>query len=401
MNDSLGTSPTLVEVSLLTEEEKNVTSFLPTDEEREFIEVAKGFALEKIRPIAREVEVNRIVNDKMVKELEELGFLSREMPEEWEGLELPLISQAQILQALSYGDLAVIQGLPGAGDAASFIRLQKDHPILSLHKEELIQSNKTIALLDLLEVANSQITIEKTENGWMIDGVSQPIRLASFADYVIVAAKDNEGVPVVLWVDIYQDQVKVDSGDYRLGLLASGTGKIIFDQVQISKQLALAEAEDAVKLMADTRNRIRVLQAAKQVGLMEAALDYATEYTAGRKAFGQEIAKFQGVSFRIADMAMETRIAAHLVWEAALAVDGGKNTAAGSSIRALYRAHRSLRFVTDSAVQLLGGHGYVQEYPVEKWMRDAQAQVTLYGRERELLIERGEQILSGAIGVTV
>src|SRR5699024_8158017 len=138
-----------------------------------------------------------------------------------------------------------------------------------------------------------------------------------------------------------------------------------------------------------------ILQAAKEAGLMEAALDYATEYTAGRKAFGQEIAKFQGVSFRIATMAMETRTANLLVWQAALRADAADESAKGLSLRALNRAHRSVRFVTNSAVQLLGGHGFVQDFPVEKWMRDAQAQVALYGRERDLLLQQGKQIVSG------
>src|SRR5699024_10724781 len=134
----------------------------------------------------------------------------------------------------------------------------------------------------------------------------------------------------------------------------------------------------------------------KEVGLMEAALDYATEYTATRKAFGKEIAKFQGVSFRIATMAMETRLTNHLVWQAALSADEEDKAAEGNSLRALYRAHRSLRYVTDSAVQMLGGHGFVRDFPVEKWMRDAQAQVSLYGREREFLIKRGKQLIGSA-----
>lgn len=92
---------------------------------------------------------------------------------------------------------------------------------------------------------------------------------------------------------------------------------------------------------------------------------------------------------------MEVRATNHLVWQAALQTDEGKSDAEGCALRALYRAHRSVRYVTDSAVQLLGGHGFVQDYPVEKWMRDAQAQVSLYGREKDLLTQRGGQIISG------
>jgi len=85
-----------------------------------------------------------------------------------------------------------------------------------------------------------------------------------------------------------------------------------------------------------------------------------------------------------------------LVWQAALKVEEDPSDPLGTSLSALYRAHKAMRFVTDSAVQLLGGHGYVQEYPAEKWMRDAQAQTVLYGREKDLLMRRGEQILETA-----
>src|SRR5699024_11882159 len=108
-----------------------------------------------------------------------------------------------------------------------------------------------------------------------------------------------------------------------------------------------------------------------------------------------EVAKFQGVSFRVASMTMETRMANHLVLEAAVKTDENDPAAERLSLRALHRAHRSLRYVTDSAVQLLGGHGFVQDFPAEKWMRDAQAQVLLYGRENEYLLQRGEQLVNG------
>jgi len=120
------------------------------------------------------------------------------------------------------------------------------------------------------------------------------------------------------------------------------------------------------------------------------------EYTANRKAFGQEIAKFQGVSFTVADMEFEKQAAKNLVWLAATTVEESKKGATNNAIRAIYRAHRAARFVTDNAVQMLGGHGYVKEFPVEKWMRDAQAQAALYGRERDFLIRLGENAMNPA-----
>jgi acyl-CoA dehydrogenase len=98
---------------------------------------------------------------------------------------------------------------------------------------------------------------------------------------------------------------------------------------------------------------------------------------------------------------METRIVNHLTWDAAIKADEKSKDAFGLALGALHRAHKGVRFVTDAAVQLLGGHGFIQEFPVEKWMRDAQAQVMLYGRERDLLVKRGAELWKDEGWVTV
>lgn len=372
-----------------------MVAFQPEEDEVAFINVAKSLAADKLRPEARTSEDQQYVEDSLIREAAELGFLSLEMTEDWDGLELPLITQAQVWEALSYGDLGMVQGLSGAGDAESVIRLASDNPVISAHKQA-INNGSTIAMIDIQDGWQGDAGIQSNR----LNGTSQPVRLAKNADYILVTASNATEEPVVLLLDKQTDWEVVE-GDYRLGLLASGMARIRFNDVAITEENTIAEGEAARELIDNAWTRIRILQAAKEIGLMEAALDYATEYTAGRKAFGQEIAKFQGVSFRIAAMAMETRLANHLVWQAALAADNGDKEAEGYALRALYRAHRSVRYVTDSAVQMLGGHGFVQDFPVEKWARDAEAQVSLYGRERDLLTQRGEQLIGSAKEVPV
>jgi hypothetical protein len=371
-----------------------VISFCATEDEAAFTELARNIAEDRVRPLARECENNGEVDKKLIEQLQDLGFLSLELPEDWGGLSLPLITQVQVLQALSYGDLGTMQGLPGAGDTASFIRLTPDYSFIQSYKEEL-KNKKAGAFIDMNDDLGDNLTLLPNDDGYILQGESKPVRLAAFADYVFVGGEDARGKHVVLLLNNPNDW-KVENGDYRLGLLASGLGRFLFDAVQISKRNILAEGEDAKNLLRQARTRIYILEAAKEVGLMEAALDYATAYTAERKAFGQEIAKFQGVSFRIAKMAVETKAARNLIWEAAINADNQHTAAQGLALRALFRAHRSVRYVTDSAVQLLGGHGFVQEFPVEKWMRDAQTQVVLYGREKDLLVQRGKQIVAEA-----
>ncbi|HET6872469.1 MAG TPA: acyl-CoA dehydrogenase family protein [Sporolactobacillaceae bacterium] len=372
-------------------------SFYATDDEQAFIEIAKSFAMDRVRPEARVCEQNRSVSADILKKVDELGFNVLELPESWGGLELPLISQVQILQALSYGDIGVVQGLTGAGDTASLIRLIPEHSALQSYKREGLgrHSWPSAAFLDHTDTEDpwtAKLEMIPNDSGYLLNGISKPARLATTAEYVAVAGKDTQGESVILWLD--NQKWQVEEGDYRLGLLACGLGRLHFSQLSVSHDQVIARGAEAESLIARLQNRILVLQGSKEVGLMDAALEYATEYTAGRKAFGQEIAKFQGVSFTIADMAFERQASRNLVYQAATKVDDEKEDASGYVLRAIYRTHRSVRFVTDSAVQLLGGHGFVQEFPVEKWMRDAEAQVMLYGREKALLLRRGQQIMN-------
>lgn len=373
-----------------------MASFRPTEEEQAFREMAKNFAIETIRPVARDCEDNREVSEDIVKQIEELGFGALELPESWGGLELPLITQALIYQSLSYGDLGIVQGLPGAGDASSLMRLAPEHPAFQTYKEA--GQNGTWPDVAFIDATSSDdpwlanLEINQDGDGYIVDGISQPVRLAQNAEYVALAAVDNQGESVILWFD--KNGWTVPEGDYRLGLLAARLGRIQFSNVNAGANQIVARGSEAEQLITNVQNRIYVLQGAKQVGLMEAALDYTVEYTAGRKAFGQEIAKFQGVSFTVAHMAFELQAANHLVWLAATTVQDNKKDATGNALRAMYRAHRAARYVTDNSVQMLGGHGFVKEFPAEKWMRDAQAQVALYGRERDFLIRHGEQIMN-------
>jgi len=376
-----------------------VISFQPTEEELAFLEVAKSLAVDEIRPRSRECEQQRRVSDELAEKIRELGFTLMELPEHWGGLELPLISQVQIWQALSFGDLDVVQGLPGPGDAASLIRLVPDHPVLKAYRHRVEKGAvPTAALIDATnaEAPFQTLTIQSYKDGYVLNGTSLPVRQALEAVAVAVLAYDGDGNAVVLWLDRDTVPWEVQEDDYRLGLAASGIGRFRFDQAVVPASCVVARGEEAADLIQQVQARIRVLQAAKAVGVMEAAVEYVTQYTAERKAFGQVIAQFQGVSFRVADMVIETQLAHHLVWEAAVQVDRGAPDAFGSALRALYRAHRAVRYVTDSAVQLMGGYGFVQEYPAEKWMRDAQAHVGLYGRESDLLQQRGAQLLGRA-----
>ncbi|MBS4172901.1 acyl-CoA dehydrogenase family protein [Bacillus sp. FJAT-49736] len=360
-------------------------SFQSTEEERSFTRLAKAFAQDYIRPAAREAEQTKGVGAELIHEVYNLGFSALELPESWDGLELPLVTQVKILEELAFGDLAILQGTPGYGDASVWIRLDRNNPVFnSLKKEDPPQ-------LAFINDTEQSFTAIESELSYIVNGVSNPIKMAGPADYIILAAADLKGMPILFLLN--NNQWRRISEEYRLGLLAANFARIQLDHTRIPMQQVIATGDNAQKLLDESLARLRVLEAAKEVGLLNAALQYATKYTTERKAFGQEIAKFQGVSFTIAQMAMKTNTARNLVLYAANQLDRQEKDATLCSLVALHNTHKALRFVTDAAVQLLGGHGYVQDHLVEKWMRDAQAQVISSELETDLLLQSGELLL--------
>lgn len=360
-------------------------SFKQTADDIAFVEVAKKFATNSLRPLMREVESTKQIPDNMVKEIKELGLLQMEEPESMGGLELLLTTQVQVQRALATGDLASIQGMPGLNDSASFFRVDNNN-----YLDVINHPDPTFTYISGLE-ANHFSTLTLQQN--VLSGRSSLARGVKIATHFLIAIKDESDETMLLLLP-YKAISEVVEGKSCLGLAAANVGAVTFDNMFIDESNILARGEEARSLIEKAEARIRVLQAAKQVGLMEVACDYATEYTATRRAFGEEIAKFQAISFRIAKMLIEKRVTNHLVLEAAQALDEEHPDAIQKSRKALFQAHQAVKFVTDSAVQLLGGHGYVQDYPVEKWMRDAQAQVMLNKNEHYLRLTYGIALIN-------
>ncbi|SHK20475.1 acyl-CoA dehydrogenase family protein [Alicyclobacillus tolerans] len=371
-------------------------SFRPTAEENRLLQTARDFAREQIRPQARLAEELRQVPQPLLHQASDLGFFLLELPEWMDGLEFPLTTQVQVLEELAYGDLGILQGFPGTADASSFFRLLSENP--QIKNSQCSASGCGFGFLDAVSWTSEwgqSLRLERVAHGYELNGHSQPIRLAHQVAGIIACFRDEDGEWLVLLLHQSETPWTVLAGDIRLGLLAAGCGRISFDAVWVPEHAVLARGEEAQLLVEQALSRIYIRQAAAEVGLAKAALDYTVEYTAQRQAFGQPIAQFQGVSFLVADMEMEQRAVHHLVWRAAAATDLGQENAFQYALEAILRSHRAVSFVTNHAVQLLGGHGFVQEYPVEKWMRDAQAQVMLYGCESQFLNQLGERTVSG------
>src|SRR5256714_12216953 len=211
---------------------------------------------------------------------------------------------------------------------------------------------------------------------WVIDGTKNWITNLGIADfYVVFAVTDPEaghsrGITAFV-VEADRPGVSVGKLEHKLGIPGSPTGQPIFDEVRVPADNLIGAENDGFKVAMSTLDRSRLGVAAQAVGIAQGATDYAAAYAQERRQFGKPIAAFQGIQFKLADMEARTAGARELLYRACAKVDTGDRDMGKYSAMAKLFASDNAMWVTTEAVQVLGGYGYVNEYPVERMMRDA------------------------------
>jgi alkylation response protein AidB-like acyl-CoA dehydrogenase len=208
---------------------------------------------------------------------------------------------------------------------------------------------------------------------WVITGTKNWISNLGIADfYVVFAVTDREHRRLSAFV-VEADRPGFSIGklEHKLGIRGSPTGQPIFDGVRVPRENLIGAENEGFKVAMSTLDRSRLGVAAQAVGIAQGATDYAAAYAKERQQFGKPIASFQGIQFKLADMESRTAAARELLYRACAKVDAGERDMGKYSSMAKLVASDTAMWVTTEAVQVLGGYGYVHEYPVERMMRDA------------------------------
>ena len=211
---------------------------------------------------------------------------------------------------------------------------------------------------------------------WVIDGTKNWITNLGVADfYVVFAVTDAEaghsrGISAFV-VEADRPGFEVGKLEHKMGIRGSPTGQPIFDGVRVPADNLIGTENEGFKVAMSTLDRSRLGVAAQAVGIAQGATDYAAAYAQERQQFGKPIAAFQGIQFKLADMESRTAAARELLYRACAKVDAGDRDMGKYSAMAKLFASDTAMWVTTEAVQVLGGYGYVNEYPVERMMRDA------------------------------
>jgi butyryl-CoA dehydrogenase len=217
-------------------------------------------------------------------------------------------------------------------------------------------------------------TARKKGNNYILNGAKCWITNGAEADVAIVfattdATKRNKGVSAFI-VDMNTKGLTVGKLEDKLGIKATSTAQIFFEDCKVSARNLLGQEGDGFKIAMHTLDGGRISIAAQAVGIAQAALEESVRYSKERKAFGRAISNFQGLQFMIADMATKVEASRLLTWKAAMMKEEGIKYSRNSAMAKLHASETAM-WVTTKAIQIHGGYGYTTDYPVERYFRDA------------------------------
>lgn len=350
-------------------------SFRLTSEQRELQALAHEFAERELRPIAAEWDAKDDSPPELPGKAAKLGLTSYAIPREYGGGGSGAVTAALIAEELSWGCAGLAAGI----QATMF-------PVrLLLHAGTEEQKRRYLPLLASEEGALAAIAFTEPHAGsdlaairasarrqgdeYVLSGEKCYVTNGGIADLTVVFAK-VEGAISAFLVEKGDPGVLPGRKEEKLGLRASYTGSVVLDEARIPADRVLGAEGQGFEIAMDFFEVSRPQVAAGAVGVARAAFEYATEYAREREAFGKPLIDKQGVSFKLAEMAMEIEAARLLTWRACEAVDRGEDAGLLGSYAKAFAADTAMRATTD-AVQVLGGAGIMRDHPVEKWLRDA------------------------------
>jgi len=353
--------------------------FSLTEEQKALQEMAREFALKEMRPNAAKYDKGDEFSEDVMQKAFEVGFLSCTIPTEYGG------------GGLSDIDTVIISEELAAGCAGMYTTMMVNAlaytPIILFGTDEqkkkyLTPQTKKMSFASFClteREAGSDAGALKTKaikvgDEYIINGSKCFISNGGIASQYVVFAltdpgKGARGMSAFI-IPRESSGLTIGKEEDKMGHRASNTVELYFEDVKVPAENLLAKEGMGFIIAMNTLDRTRAPVGAAGVGVARTALEYAIEYAKTRRQFGKPIALFQNNAFKIAQMAMEINAARHLIWHAAWLLDEGKPCGKESAMAKTFGSDVAMR-VTNEALQILGGYGYMRDYPMEKLMRDA------------------------------
>jgi acyl-CoA dehydrogenase len=352
--------------------------FTLTEEQRNIRELAHDFAEKEIRPVAWEYDRDATWPEQIISQAWEVGLMNSQLPEKYGGAGASYVDGVLIGEELAWGCAAIGTTLGTNELAAAPVLLGGSEKIKAAYLGMLTEEPKLASFCLTEPDAGSDVSAMRTTavrrgDKYVINGSKVFISNGGYADWYTVYAKTDKDAGhrgISAFVVPRDDTVTVDKHEDKMGLRASNTAAISFNETEVPAENLLGDENHGFKLAMMTLDRTRPGVAAMATGIARAAFEFATEYSKQRVQFGVPIAMHQAIQFMIADMATEIEAARLLAWQSAVMLDQGKRNTLQSSHAKRFAADTAMKVATD-AVQIYGGYGFIKDYPVEKLMRDA------------------------------
>lgn len=368
-------------------------------EQRALKDTLREFAIDRIRPVARESDETQSFPEAIWDELGELDVLGMDIPEQYGGSDLSRVEYSLVSEELAYGSLAIatavsVHCLVTAAITEFGSDKQKDSWLPKMSTGRPIGG---FALSEPQAGSNpAELRTKAVREGdeYVLSGEKQWITNGERSGVLIVFAATDPGNPESITqflVPKDHDGIRVGEKADKLGLRASDTTSITFNDVRIPAENRLTAVGEGLRAALGLLTGGRIGIASQAVGLSQAAVDDAISYAKQREQFGEPISEIQTIRHKIADMVTKTRAARSLTRLAAERADAGLSVRSDASM-AKYFASESAMEVTNEAVQIHGGYGYIREFDVERYYRDAKV-TTIYEGTSEIqkeIIARNE-----------
>ena len=354
----------------------------PDDEQQMLRESVRDFALAKLRPAAEAADDACAAPDELLAQANELGLTMVGVPEELGGAvaERSAVTTVLMSEALAQGDMGIALACLAPAAVSTALSLWGDADQQATYLPEFVGENVPAAALAVLEPRplfnpfDLKTRARRVDGGFVLDGVKSLVPRASASELFVIAAS-LEGTPALFVVEPGGEGLSVEP-EPAMGLRAAATGRLVLEQVKLPAGALLGEpGQDTVS---ECIQLGRLGWCALAVGTGQAVLDYVIPYVNERTAFGEPISSRQSVAFTVANIAIELDGMRLATYRAASRVDQGMPFAREVALARRLCAERGSAIGSDG-VQLLGGHGYVKEHPVERWYRDLRAAGVMEG----------------------
>ncbi len=354
----------------------------PDDEQQMLRESVRDFALAKLRPAASGADEACAAPPELLGQANELGLTMVGVPEELGGAvtERSAVTTVLMSEALAQGDMGIAVSCLAPAAVSTAISLWGDADQQAAYLSEFVGENVPAAALAIIEPRplfnplELKTTARRSVGGFVLDGVKSLVPRASDSELFIVGAELEGSGPALFIVEPGGNGLSVEP-EPAMGIRAAATGRLILEDVKLPGSALLGESDET---FTECVQLGRLGWCALAVGTGQAVLDYLIPYVNERKAFGEPISHRQAVAFTVANIAIELDGMRLATYRAASRIDQGLDFAREIALARRLCAERGMAIGSDG-VQMLGGHGYVKEHPVERWYRDLRAAGVMEG----------------------